>query len=145
MAMNRAEENGAEMNRDTMHGAEMNRAKSVGVLVAAAAVLALVFLPIVVESVRLLYLVALCLLLPGAGWAYRATNADVVDRIALAVVISMSATILVATAMVVTDSWSVAGGVAALAAVGLLGFVPGPRKRPADGGGDHTSKSAGTG
>ena len=49
---------------------------------------------------------------------------------ALSVVFSMSATILVATAMVTTGRWSVAGGMAALAVIAVLGFVPfGPSAR----------------
>lgn len=95
------------------------------VLVAAVVVVlvGLAALPVFVESVRLIWAVAFCLLLPGSGWAYRA-DGDVVDRIALAVVISLCATILVSTAMVVSNSWSVPGGVVALAVFTLLGFVP---------------------
>nr|WP_241724104.1 phosphotransferase [Dietzia sp. E1] len=51
-------------------------------------------------------------------------RADAVDRLALSVVFSMSATILVATAMAATGTWSVAGGMAALAVIAVLGFVP---------------------
>lgn len=104
----------------------MNSHKTAWVLVGAVAVIALVILPIVVESARLPAAVAFCLLVPGSGWAYRAKGVDAVDTLALAVLISMSATILVATAMVATDSWSVPAGVAALAAVAVLGFVPVP-------------------
>lgn len=46
------------------------------------------------------------------------------DTVALAVMISMSATILVSTAMVVLNVWSAPGGVAVLIAIALLGFAP---------------------
>lgn len=102
----------------------MNRNRTSGALIGAAVLVVLVILPIVVEPVRLLYAVAFCLLVPGCGWAYRAAVVDTLDKIALAMVISMSATILVATAMVATNSWSVSGGVAVLVAFAVLGFVP---------------------
>lgn len=105
----------------------MNRDRTAWALVGAVAVLALVALPVLVESVRLLYVVACCLLLPGSGWAYRAKAADTADGITLTLAISMSATILVATAMVVTGTWSVPGGVIALLAITVLGYVPYPR------------------
>ena len=47
-----------------------------------------------------------------------------IDTVALAVMISMSATILVSTAMVVLNVWSAPGGVAVLIAIALLGFAP---------------------
>lgn len=102
----------------------MTKGATLRILVSAAAVVALVILPIMVEPARLLYAVVFCLLVPGCGWAYRAPVGDTVDRIAVAVTISMSATILVATAMVVTNSWSASGGVAVLAAFAALGFAP---------------------
>ncbi|MVZ91671.1 hypothetical protein GQF49_14545 [Microbacter sp. ANSKLAB05] len=93
------------------------------------AVLTVVIPALAVEEFRLVGAVVLCLLVPGSGWAYRAGVGDVLDRIALAMALSMSATILVATAMAVTRSWSVAGGAAALTAIAVLGFVPIDRVR----------------
>lgn len=102
------------MNRNTVPCALL--ASTVVVGMAGAAVLA--------EPLRLMVMVAFCLLLPGSGWARRAGRGDVLDTFALAVLISTSATILVSTAMVVTNTWSVTGGVAALAAITVLGYVP---------------------
>lgn len=111
----------------------MNKDEAAWVLLGAAAAVAVVILPIAVEPVRLLYAVAFCLLVPGCGWAYRAAVGDTVDKIALTVVISLSATILVSTAMVVTNSWSVPGGVAVLTVFAALGFVPITRASPGRG------------
>lgn len=81
-------------------------------------------LPVLVPSARPLYLVVACLLLPGAGWAYRWGAGDLGDRMALALAISIAATILVATAMAASGTWNIAGGLAALVAISALGFVP---------------------
>lgn len=102
----------------------MNRDRSLYVLVGSAVAVVLAILAIVVEAVRLLLLVAFCLLLPGLGWARRVDRGDTVDTIALAVLISMSSMILVSTAMVVLDAWSTPGGIAVLVALAVLGFVP---------------------
>lgn len=107
----------------------MNRINALGVSAAVVLVAAVVVLPLVVEPARPLLLMASCLLLPGAGWAYRAGVGDAVDRVALALAISMAATILVATGMIVVGAWSIVGGTAALAVVGALGFVPWSRFR----------------
>lgn len=96
--------------------------RSMGAVVAVVVILAIP--PVFVEASRPLWAVVFCLLLPGSGWAYRAEVGDFFDKVALAVIVSMCATILVATGMVVTNSWSVLGGVAGLAVFALLGFVP---------------------
>lgn len=83
-----------------------------------------VALPVVVESARLLYLVVGCLVLPGAGWAYRWGAGDLGDRVALTLAVSMAATILVSTAMAASGTWNLTGGLAALAVIAVLGFVP---------------------
>lgn len=88
------------------------------------ALVALVALPVVFEQVRLMCAVAFCLLAPGWGWARRTGPGDAVDRLALAVVISLSVTIIVGTTMVATDRWSIPVGIAVLTAVAVLGFVP---------------------
>lgn len=102
----------------------MNREKTAWVVVGAAVVVVLVLLPIAVEPVRLPHAVAFCLLVPGWGWARRTGPGDAVDRLALTVAISLSATIIVGTAMVATDRWSIPVGIAALTVVAVLGFVP---------------------
>lgn len=102
----------------------MNRIETSRTLAAGAAVAALAAVPVLLEPARLLYAAVFCLLVPGIGWAFRSRSGDVVDKLALAVAISMSATILVATAMVATGTWSVAGGAAALVVIAALGFVP---------------------
>lgn len=106
--------------------------RQIGWIAAAALLLiAAVALPVVVESARLPYLVLACLLLPGAGWAYRWGTGDLGDRIAVTLAISMAATILVATAMAASRTWNLPGGLAALAVISVLGFMPFPgRGRP---------------
>lgn len=102
----------------------MYRDRSNYLLVGAVVVVVVMILVVVVEAVRLLFLVAFCLLLPGLGWARRASRGDAIDTVALAVLISMSSTILVATAMAVLNAWSAPGGIAVLIAFAVLGFVP---------------------
>jgi hypothetical protein len=102
----------------------MKRIETSRALAAGAAVTALVAVPILLEPARLVYAAVFCLLVPGIGWAFRSGSGDVGDKVALAVTISTSATILVATAMVATGTWSVAGGAAALVVIAVLGFVP---------------------
>ena len=96
------------------------------VLVGLLLLVGVVALPVLVEAARLPYLVVVYLVVPGAGWAYRWGAGDLGDRLALAVAISMSATILVTTAMVATGTWSLPGGLAALALVTIVGLVPFP-------------------
>lgn len=111
----------------------MNSEKTGWVLIGAAAAIGLVILPIAVEPVRLLYAVVFCLLAPGAGWAYQSRVGDAADRLALAVMISMSVTICLATAMVATNTWTVPRALAVLTAISVLGFVPYRRARRAEG------------
>lgn len=101
--------------------------RRIGWLVAGALLLiGVVALPVLVESTRVLYLVGACLVLPGAGWVYRWGGGDLGERIAVTLVISLAATILVATAMAATGTWTIVGGLVALAVVSVLGFVPFP-------------------
>lgn len=103
----------------------MGRGMTLGrILALGIAVATLTIAVIVVEPLRLVYAVAFCLLVPGSGWAAKAREADAVDRLALSVVFSLSATVLVATAMAATGTWSVTAGMAALAVIAILGFVP---------------------
>ena len=67
---------------------------------------------------------AICLVLPGLGWARKMRYADLGDTLAMASVLSISTTVAVGTTMVLTRSWSLAWGLAALAGVALAGFVP---------------------
>lgn len=111
----------------------MTRKSAAYVLVGAAIVAFGALSAVIVDALRLPLTVACCLLLPGLGWARKAGRADAMDTVALAVLISMSATILVSTAMVVTNSWSTPGGVAVLVAFAVLGFVPFDRARSKSG------------
>lgn len=67
---------------------------------------------------------ALCLLLPGLGWARKMRFGDRGDTLALGVVLSMCATVAVGTAMAVSGAWSPVGGMAVLALVAAVGFLP---------------------
>lgn len=79
-------------------------------------------------ALRMLLAVASCLLLPGWGWARRfggrGRSLDGGDRLALTIVLSICATVVVATTMVLTARWSMAGGLTALALITVAGFVP---------------------
>lgn len=97
-------------------------------LAGAVALAVMVGLPVLVEAVRPLYLLVACLLLPGAGWVRRWGTGDLGDKVALTVAVSMSATILVATAMVATGTWTLLGGLVALAVIAALGFLPLPER-----------------
>jgi hypothetical protein len=79
------------------------------------------------SGVRLAAALALCVLLPGWGWARRLRPADRGDTLALAVVLSLCATVAVSTAMVLAARWSWTGGAACLAGITGLGFVPAHR------------------
>ncbi|HEY5784394.1 MAG TPA: hypothetical protein VIT65_06435 [Microlunatus sp.] len=75
-------------------------------------------------AVRMVAALAACLVLPGLGWARRLRLKDLGDTIALTVVLGLSLTAVVATGMAVTGTWSPVAGLAILAAVTVLGFVP---------------------
>lgn len=97
-------------------------------LVAGAATLGAVAVGLAVifdlSALRMIFAVAVCLLLPGLGWARRFRLADRGDTLALAVVLSIGTTVAVATAMAVSGWWSTIAGLAALVAVAVTGFVP---------------------
>ena len=76
-------------------------------------------------AARVALALAVCLLLPGLGWARKMHFGDLGDTVALAVVLSVCTTIAVGTAMALTDHWSVGWGLLVLAGVTLAGFVPG--------------------
>lgn len=76
------------------------------------------------HAVRMAAALLLCLVLPGLGWARRLRLRDRGDTAAMTVVLSLSATAIVATGMAVLGRWSPTGGLALLAVVGVLGVVP---------------------
>jgi hypothetical protein len=79
------------------------------------------------SGLRFAAALALCVLLPGLGWARRLRPADRGDTLALAVVLSLCATVAVSTAMVLADRWSWTVGAACLTGIAGLGFVPARR------------------
>ena len=76
------------------------------------------------RAVRMTAALVGCLVLPGLGWARRLRLRDLGDTIALTVVLSLSITAVVATGMAVTGPWSPLGGLAVLAGIAVLGFLP---------------------
>jgi hypothetical protein len=79
----------------------------------------------ILGGVRMAVAVLGCLLLPGLGWARRLRLRDKGDTLALTVVLSLCSTAIVATSQVVAGWWSPVGGLLALGAIAVLGFVPG--------------------
>jgi hypothetical protein len=77
-----------------------------------------------IGTLRLGIVAAACLLLPGLGWAWKLRLGDAVDRLALAIAISICALTVVGTTMAVLGRWSTPLGLVALAAVGAIGFLP---------------------
>ena len=87
-------------------------------------------------AARVAFALAICLLLPGLGWARKMRLADLGDTVALAIVLSICATVTTGTAMAVSGSWSPGWGLAVLAGVALAGFVPArTARRPSQRGG----------
>lgn len=76
------------------------------------------------SSLRLAVALALCLLVPGLGWARKLRTSDLGDTLALSVALSLCATTAVATTMAVTARWSPWVGLVALGVVAVLGFLP---------------------
>ncbi len=106
----------------------MNSRRNARLLVPAAALLvACVVLPAVWPPLRLGAAAFFCVLVPGSGWAWRLARTGRIlsaDRLAVAVVLSLCATIAVATAMVVAAQWSVSVGMVVLGVVAAAGYVP---------------------
>jgi hypothetical protein len=75
-------------------------------------------------AARMAGAVAICLLLPGLGWARKMQLSDLGDTLALAIVLSICMTVAVGTTMVLSRSWSLGWGLASLAGLALAGFVP---------------------
>ena len=111
----------------TRRGADMRKhAPSVSVagLVTVGAMVVALALALDAPAVRMIAALAGCLVLPGLGWARRLRLRDLGDTLALTVVLSLSITAVVATAMAVTGLWSPTAGLAILAAVAAFGFLP---------------------
>jgi hypothetical protein len=90
-----------------------------------AAGMVVVLLATNLPAARLAMALAVCLLLPGLGWARKRRFGDLGDTVALAIVLSICTTIAVGTAMAVSGYWSPGWGLAVLVGIGLAGFVPG--------------------
>lgn len=93
-----------------------------GPVIIVAAIISTVFL-LEVEVARLFGAVFFCLFVPGFGWARRMRLKDGGDTLAMALVVSLCATILVATAMVVSGWWSPVAGFIILLLIATAGFV----------------------
>ena len=88
------------------------------------ALLVAVLLATNMAAARVAFALAICLLLPGLGWARKMRFADLGDTVALAIVLSICATVAAGTAMAVSGSWSPGWALAVLAGIALAGFVP---------------------
>jgi hypothetical protein len=88
------------------------------------AALVIVLLTTNLPAARMAGALAICLLLPGLGWARKMQLSDLGDTLALATVLSICMTVAVGTTMVLSRSWSVGWGLASLAGLALAGFVP---------------------
>lgn len=98
---------------------------------AAVAVFALLFiLAVAVTEIRLTFMTAFCLLVPGYGWARRMQLKDRGDTLALTVVLSLGASVLVGTALAVSGWWSPLAGLAILVLITIGGFMPLPGVAP---------------
>lgn len=86
--------------------------------------LVVVLLATDLPAARMAFALALCLVLPGLGWARKLHYADLGDTLALACVLSICTTVAVGTVMVLSRAWSPIWGLAALAGIALAGFVP---------------------
>jgi uncharacterized membrane protein len=109
----------------------MMRGRNVWTYAAAVAVLALLcILAVAVTEVRLILMAAFCLLVPGYGWAHRMQLKDRGDTLAMAVVLSLCASVLVGTALAVSGLWSPLAGLIILVLITLGGFAPIPGVAP---------------
>lgn len=105
----------------------MMRGRKAWTSAAAVAVFALLFiLALAVTEIWVAYMAAFCLLVPGYGWAHRMQLKDRGDTLAMTVVLSLCASVLVGTAMAVSGLWSPLAGLAILVLITLGGFAPIP-------------------
>jgi hypothetical protein len=98
------------------------RAQVLAALLGAA--LVVVLLAANLPAARMAGALAICLLLPGLGWARRMHFSDLGDTLALAILLSICMTVAVGTTMVLARSWSLGWGLASLGGLALAGFVP---------------------
>jgi hypothetical protein len=88
------------------------------------ALLVVVLLATDLPAARVVGALAICLLLPGLGWARRMHFSDLGDTLALAILLSICMTVAVGTTMVLSRSWSLGWGLASLGGLALAGFAP---------------------
>jgi hypothetical protein len=98
------------------------RAQVLAALLGAA--LVVVLLAANLPAARMAGALAICLLLPGLGWARKMHFSDLGDTLALAILLSICMTVAVGTTMVLSRSWSLGWGLASLGGLALAGFVP---------------------
>jgi sterol desaturase/sphingolipid hydroxylase (fatty acid hydroxylase superfamily) len=109
----------------------MMRGRNAWTSAAAVVVLALLFiLAVAVVEIRLTFMAAFCILMPGYGWAHRMQLKDRGDTLAMTVVLSLCASVLVGTALAVSGLWSPLAGFAILVLITLGGFAPIPGVAP---------------
>lgn len=92
------------------------------------------------DQVRMIGAVLFCLLVPGFGWARRLPGNNRGDILALAVILSICATILLGTIMVVLHTWVPLNAFLILTAIGIAGFMPLRRPSPAQGHDDGAAR-----
>lgn len=92
------------------------------------------------SEVRTIGAVLFCLLAPGYGWARRLPGNSRGDTLALAVILSICATILLGTIMVVLHTWVTLNAFLILTAIGIAGFMPLRRRSPAQGHDDGAAR-----
>ena len=83
-----------------------------------------VLLAINLPAARMIFALTICLLLPGLGWTRRVRSGDRGDTLALAIVLSTCMTVAVGTTMVLSRSWSLGWGLAALSGISVAGYLP---------------------
>lgn len=75
-------------------------------------------------EIRMISAVLFCLLAPGYGWARRLPGNSRGDTLALAVILSICATILLGTTMAVLHAWEPVTAFMVLTGIGIAGFLP---------------------
>lgn len=75
-------------------------------------------------ALRLPLVVLFAATCPGLGWAGRLKLSDLGDRVAVAVALSVSATVIVSQAMALVGVWSAGGAFLALAVLSVAGVSP---------------------
>lgn len=91
-------------------------------------------------QVRTISAVLFCLLVPGSGWARRLPGNSRGDTLALAVILSICATILLGTIMVILHTWVPINAFLILTAIGIAGFLPLRQPPPVQGHDDGSAR-----